>query len=120
MSRIGSGDRGKRRRGNKIRSDVRDAFERIVGVEDCGIIGGGASSSVGKKELKGKGEVLGDESVVIMTSKAIDVAHHPSWTVEHLEKVAKEFLSPATDLMNGSIVFKNLLDCTAIAEPKEL
>jgi hypothetical protein len=37
-----------------------------------------------------------------------------------LEKITKEFLGPTTDLMNRPIVFKNLLDGTAIAEPKEL
>jgi hypothetical protein len=55
MSRIGSGGREKRRRSNKSGSDVRDTFERIVRIEDSGIISGGASSSVGKKKLKGKG-----------------------------------------------------------------
>jgi hypothetical protein len=58
--------------------------------------------------------VLGDESIVIMTSKAIDISHHPSWAMEHLKEVTEEFLSPATDLMNGSIILQDLFDGAAV------
>jgi hypothetical protein len=63
--------------------------------------------------------MLGNERM-IEASKAVDIPHHTSWSMEDLEKITKEFLGPTTDLMNRPIVFKDLLDGTAIAEPKEL
>ena len=44
---------------------------------------------VGKVEFKSNLKVLMNERVVIMASKAIDVAYHLCWTVKHLEKVTK-------------------------------
>jgi hypothetical protein len=120
MSRVGSGGRGKRRRSDEDRSNMGDTFQRVVRVEDSSVIGGGASCAVGEEKLKGKGEVLGDESIVIMASKAIDISHHSSWAMEDLEEVTKEFLGPAADLMNGAIILQNFFDSTAVAEPKEL
>jgi hypothetical protein len=69
--------------------------------------------------LKGKGEVLGDESIVIIASKAIDISHHLSWAMEDLKEATKEFLGPAADLMNGAIILQNFFDSAAVAEPKE-
>lgn len=46
-----------------------------------------------------------------------------NWTIqmECLEEVTKEFLClcSTTDLMNGAVMFQNLFDGAAIAEPKE-
>jgi hypothetical protein len=70
-------------------------------------------------ELESNSEMLCDEYVVIMASNAIDIPHHTGWLVKNLEVVAKEFLGPAADLMNRSIIFQNFLDGTAIAKPKK-
>jgi hypothetical protein len=39
--------------------------------------------------------------------------------MKDLEKVTEKFLSPATDLVNGAVVFQDLFDGAAVAEPKE-
>jgi hypothetical protein len=81
-----------------------NTFQRVVRVEDSRVAGGGASSAVGEGKLKGKGEVLGDESIVIMASEAVDISHHSSWAMEDLKEATKEFLGLAADLMNGAIM----------------
>jgi hypothetical protein len=107
MSRIGSGGRGRRRRSDENRSNMGDTFQRVVPADDSRVIGGGASSTVGEEKLKGKGEVLGDESIVMMASKAIDISHHSSWAMEDLKEATKEHLGPAADLMNGAIMLQS-------------
>ena len=39
--------------------------------------------------------------------------------MKHLEKIAKKLLSPASDLVDGSIIFEDFFDSSAIAQPKE-
>ena len=96
-----------------------DTFQWIVGVKNVSSISGWAGIVVGEIELQGNAEVLSDEWVVVMASEAIDISHHTCWSMEDLEKIAKEFLSPATDLVNGAVVLQDFFDGTAVAEPKE-
>jgi hypothetical protein len=63
-------------------------------------------------------EVAGDQGPVA-TSKCINIRHHAGRTVHNVEAVAQEFLRPAANLMNGSVIFQNLLDTTAVAKPVE-
>jgi hypothetical protein len=64
-------------------------------------------------------QVLGDERMV-EASKAVNILHHASWAMKDLEEVTKEFLGPPTDLVDRSIILQDLLDCAAVAKPKEL
>ncbi len=88
-------------------------------MENSGIAGSGASSTVGETELESDFQMLGDERMVEAASKAINISHHACRPMKHLEEVAEELLSPATDLVDGSIVFENLFDCCTITEPEK-
>jgi hypothetical protein len=61
-------------------------------------------------------EVLSNKRI-IEAGEAVDVSHHARWPVEDLKEVSKKFLSPATNLVNGPVVFQDFLDDTAIAKP---
>jgi hypothetical protein len=111
--------RRRNRKNGGRRRGARNTFQRVSRAEDSGIIGSGASSTVRKIKLESDCQMLGNKRM-IEVSKAVDIPHHTSWSMEDLEKRTKEFLGPTTDLMNRPIVFKNLFDGTAIAEPKEL
>jgi hypothetical protein len=106
------------RRGDR-RRDVEGTFQRVVGVKDGRVIGGWTSCSVGKIELVSDVEVLDDKKIFVEAGEAIDVSHHPCRTMEDLEEISKKLLRPTADLMDGAVVFKNLLDGAAIAEPEE-
>ncbi len=54
-----------------------------------------------------------------MASKAIDISHHARRAMDDLKEVSKEFLGPATDLMDRTIKVQNFFDSTAVAQPKE-
>ena len=58
--------------------------------------------------------MLGNKRV-IEAGEAIDVFHHARWAVKDLKKVAKKFLSPAADLVNGAVILQDFFDGTAIA-----
>jgi hypothetical protein len=94
-------------------------FQRVVGVEDGWIIGSWTSGTVCEVELVSDFEMLGNKKTFVEAGEAIDVSHHPSRTMKDLEKIAKELLRPTTNLMDGAVVFENLLDGAAIAEPEE-
>jgi hypothetical protein len=98
---------------------MRDAFQRVVGVENGGIIGGRSSSMISCVKLVGEGEMLRDERMIEAASKAVNIPHHARWMVKDLKEVAEKFLSPATDLVDGPIVFEDFFDGSAIAKPKE-
>ena len=51
------------------------------------------------------------------SGKGINVPHHPTWTMDTGEAVTKEFLGPATDLVDISSIFNNFLDGAAITDP---
>ena len=76
-------------------------------------------STVGSIKLEGNREVLGDERVTIIVSKAVDISHHMRRLMEYLKEVTKKFLDPSTNLMDRPIIFKDFLDGTAVAAPKE-
>jgi hypothetical protein len=65
--------------------------------------------------LKSNLEVLSDKRI-IESAEAVDVSH-ACWPVEDLKEVAKKFLSPAPNLVNGPVVFQYFLDGNAIAKP---
>jgi hypothetical protein len=96
-----------------------NTFQGVVGAKNGGIIGGRPSSAIGCVKLECEGEMLGDERMVEAASKAINISHHACRPMKHLEEVAEELLSPATDLVDGSIVFEDLFDCCTITEPEE-
>ena len=64
------------------------------------VISSRSSSTVSSIKLKGHREVLGDERVVIMASKAVDISHHTRRAMEYLKEVTKKFLGPLTNLMD--------------------
>jgi hypothetical protein len=115
--RDGPGGRGA---GGDDRRDNGEAFERVVRMECNGVVGGGSSSAVGGMEGEGNSDMLGDKSVLVMASKAIDVAHHTRRSMKDLKEVDQELLGPSTDLVDRAVVLQNCLDCTAVAEPKEI
>jgi hypothetical protein len=88
-------------------------------VEYSRVISSRSSSTVSSIKLKGHREVLGDERVVIMASKAVDISHHTRRAMKYLKEVTKKFLGPPTDLMDRPITFEDFLDGAAVAEPKE-
>ena len=69
--------------------------------------------------MKGHFVMKGDKRIFVEAGKAVDVFHHPRWTMEDLEKVSKKLLRPTANLVDGTVVFQNLLDGAAIAEPEE-
>jgi hypothetical protein len=88
-------------------------------VEYSRVISSRSGSTVSSIKLEGHREVLGDERVVIMASKAVNISHHTRWAMEDLEEVTKKFLGPPTNLMDRPIVFKDFLDGAAVAESKK-
>jgi hypothetical protein len=89
-------------------------------MKDGSVVSSRTSCTVGGVELQGDGLVLGDERVVVMASKAIDIPHHTRRTMEDLKEIAKELLSPTTDLMDGPIILQDFFDGAAVAKPEEL
>ena len=53
-------------------------------------------------------------------SEGINVSHHSCRVVHNMKEVAKKFLCPAANLVDGTVVFQNFLDATAVAKPIEL
>jgi hypothetical protein len=64
--------------------------------------------------------VLSDERVIVVASKAVNIPHHMRRVMEDLKEITEKFLSPSTNLMDGSIIFEDFFDGAAVAEPKEL
>jgi hypothetical protein len=62
-------------------------------------------------------EMSGDQCVFETAGEAIDVTHVTGNTVENLKVVAKEFLCPAADLMNGAIIFEDFFHGATITDP---
>jgi|TARA_B110000240_G_scaffold46839_1_gene53070 hypothetical protein len=89
-------------------------------VENSRVIGSRAGSTVSSIKLEGHHEVLSDERVIVVASKAVDIPHHTRRAMEDLKEITEKFLSPSTNLMDGSIIFEDFLDGAAVAEPKEL
>jgi hypothetical protein len=89
-------------------------------VENSRVIGSRAGSTVSSIKLEGHHEVLSDERVIVVASKTIDIPHHTRRAMEDLKEITEKFLSPSTNLMDGSIIFEDFLDGAAVAEPKEL
>ena len=97
----GSSGGGNKNRGRRRRSVGGEAFQRVrMGRENSRVVNSRSSSMVSKVELEGNFEMLGDKRVV-KAGEAIDVSHHARWTVKDLKKVAKKFLGPAADLVDG-------------------
>jgi len=62
--------------------------------------------------------VLTDKTVVT-TGECVDVGHHASRAMDDSEMVTEQFLGPAADDVDLTIVIENLLHRTAIANPIE-
>ena len=88
-------------------------------MEHSRVISSRLGSTVSSIKLEGHREVLGDERVVIMASKAVNISHHTRRAMEYLKKVTKKFLGPPTNLMDKPIIFNDFLDGAAVAKPKE-
>ena len=58
------------------------------------VISSRSGSTVNSIKLEGHREVLSDERVVIMVSKAVDISHHTRMAMEYLKEVTKKFLGP--------------------------
>jgi hypothetical protein len=78
-----------------------------------------SGSTVSSRKLEGHREVLGDERVVIMASKAVDISHHTRRVMEYLKEVTKKFLGPSTNLMDRPIIFKDFLDGAAQSQSQK-
>ena len=52
--------------------------------------------------------------------ESVNVDHHASWAVNHGKVITKEFLSEATDLMQGAFVVQDFFDCIAVAKPVKM
>jgi hypothetical protein len=89
-------------------------------VENSRVVGSRASSTVSSIKLESHYEVLSDEKVIVVASKAVDIPHHTRRVMEDLKEITEKFLSPSTNLIDGSIIFEDFLDGAAVAEPKEL
>ena len=85
-----------------------------MGIENSRLVGGRSSGAISKIKLKGDLEVLGDQRV-IETGEAVDVLHHASWSVKDLKEITEKLLGPSADLVDGTVVFQNFSDSTAIA-----
>jgi hypothetical protein len=112
----------KSRRGRGT-TEVREmgwAFQGVMGMEDSRVVGGGSICDIGERHGEGVLEVGFNQGILEATIEAVDVAHITSSTMENLEVVAKEFLGPSTNLVNGSIIFKYLFHGTAVAQPVKL
>jgi hypothetical protein len=115
MKKIGSSNwsRSGRRIGkNESRRDMGHTFQRVVGMEDSGVIGSRASSTVDETELVSDFEMLAYET-------AVDVTHHTGRPMKDLEEIAKKLLGPTADFLDGTDIFENLFCSAAVAEPKE-
>lgn len=88
-------------------------------MEGVRVISARAGGAVGSVKLQRSCVVLSNKRVIETAAKAINVSHHTGRPVEDAKKITKEFLSPATDLVDRSSVLQNLFDCTAIAQPEE-
>ena len=88
-------------------------------MENSRVIGSRAGSTVSSIKLEGHHEVLSDERVIVVASKAVDIPHHTRRAMEDLKEITEKFLSPSTNLMDRSIIFEDFLDGAAVAEPKE-
>jgi hypothetical protein len=62
-------------------------------VEDSGIIGSGASSTVRKIKLESDCQMLGNERM-IEASEAVGIPHHTSWSMEDFGKNNQGVLGP--------------------------
>jgi hypothetical protein len=85
--------------------EMRIAFQRISRMKEIAIVSSRASSTVGKIQLESDFVMKGDKRVFVEAGEAVDVFHHPSWTMEDLEKIAKELLRPTPNLMNRTFIF---------------
>jgi hypothetical protein len=63
-------------------------------VEYSRVISSRSGSTVSSIKLEGHREVLSDERVVIMASKAVNISHHTRRAMEDLKEVTKKFLGP--------------------------
>ena len=54
-----------------------------------------------------------------MTGKTVDIAHHSCWPMNAIEEVAKQFLRPLPDLVDGPSVVQNLFGSIAVTDPPE-
>ena len=80
------------------------------------IIGNRATQTVSSVQLGSIPHIMGDEDVVT-ARKGVHIAHHPVRAMYDSKMVAQQLLGPTADDMDGSIVFEDLLDSTAIEEP---
>jgi hypothetical protein len=87
-------------------------------VEYSRVISSRSGSAVSSINLESHREVLSDERVVIMASKAVDISHHTRRAMEYLKEVTKKLLGPPTNLMDRPIVFKDFLE--RIQHPREI
>ena len=85
-----------------------------MGVERSRDVSGRTGLAVREVELESDLEVFGDQRM-IKTGEAVNVFHHASRSVKHLEEISQEFLSPTADLVDGTIIFEDLLNGAAIA-----
>ncbi len=83
------------------------------------VVGNRPSGMIRKVELTCNLQVVFYKRAVVVASKAVDVPHHLCWLWENLEEVAKALLGLMSSLEDGSFIFLNLLDCNAVAKPKE-
>ena len=98
---------------------MREALEEVLEVDCSRAVGSRSGSTVRATKLEGDREVLGDELVIRVASKAVDISHHMCRAMEDLKEITKKFLGPSTNLMDRTIIFENFLDGTAVAKPKE-
>jgi hypothetical protein len=47
----------------------------------------------------------GDKRMSVEAGEAVDVFHHPHWTIKDLEKITKELLCPTAKLVDETVVF---------------
>lgn len=112
------GDR--RRMLSSVGREMRGAFQRILGMEQVAIVSSRPSGTIRKVQLERDFVMLGDKRIFVEAGEAVDVFHHPRWTMEDLEEISKKLLGPTSDLMNGTVIFQDLLDGDAVAHPEEL
>jgi hypothetical protein len=111
----GSGRRGDVGGGSQGRSDTVGAFQWGVGEHGWVIPGRLLSPAVG---IHGSGaaQVAGEQRPV-PSSECIHVRHHAGRTMDDVKAVAEQLLGPAANLVDGAIVFQNLLDTAAVTQP---
>ena len=79
---------------------MREVFEGVVGVASSRVVGSRLGSMVRGIKVEGDHEVLGDELVIVVVSKAVDTSHHIRRAMEDLKEITKKFLGPLTNLMD--------------------